>query len=217
MLFRSAVKNKMNNVTKAMFESENAVMNLKSKLDFLTEESAISMDASGFDKSMKATYYEAPEYITRTYGKAGDTYPKSDLSEVVDAKGYVDKRYSSFYKLPLAKNTETGKVSTNSAMSAIAEAFTDESGVLNVKAVAPAFLYQKTRSPKTINDFSFPIGAMEEGALVVVPKFVEDTVKLLENDVALSKIYKIPESEIDGIRSRLVPYMEELNIEIPWD
>lgn len=214
------VKDKMNNsnnVMSAMMECENTLGNLISKLDFLTEESAMSLDAVGFDKSMKDTYYEAPEYVQKKYGSAANTYPKSDLSEVVDSKGYIDKKYSSFYKLPLAKNAETGKLSTNSAMSAIAEAFTDETGILNCNAVAPAFLYQKTRSPKTINDFSFPIGAMEEGSLVVVPKFVEDTVKLLENDVALSKIYKIPETEIDAIRSRLVPYMEELHIEIPWD
>lgn len=214
------VKNKMNdvsNINSVMMECEDAVNSLISKLDFLTEESAMSLDADGFDKSMRDTYYEAPEYVQKKYGTAASSYPKSDLSEVVDSKGYIDKKFTSFYKLPLAKNAETGKLSTNSAMSAIAEAFTDESGVLNCSAVAPAFLYQKTRSPKTINDFSFPIGAMEEGSLVVVPKFVEDTVKLLENDVALSKIYKIPEAEIDTIRSRLVPYMEELHIEIPWD
>lgn len=209
------VKFKMNSMTKAMFESENAMMNLKSKLDFLTEESAISLDAAGFDKGMKDTYYEAPEFLQNKFSGAFRSYPDSDIAEVANKKGYTEET-GSFFKLPLAKNAETSKLSTNSAISAIAEAFTDEGGNLNTKAVAPAFLYQKTRSPKKITDFAFPIGAIEEGALVVVPKFVEDTVKILENDIALSKIYKVPESEIDGIRSKLVPYMKALDIEIPW-
>lgn len=192
---------------------EEAHSKMDSLLNGLSEASAMFGDAVGLDNEwMPKANVEAPSYLSQKFGSSTSFPASSNMSDIND--GYT-KESVPCYKLPVSKNIDTGKLSVSSAMSAIAEAFTVD-GKLDVNKVRSAFLYQKVRKPKTMNDFAIPIAAIEEGNLVAVPKFLEVAAKIVANENGLVNIYKIPTSEHAGLRNMLTPYLEEANIDIPW-
>lgn len=195
----------------AIDEAANALAHTQSVLKALTEDSAMSANADTFVNTYTPIPVEAPKYIDNKFG-ASQKPQQSDF--------YGDETYSKesipVYQLPISKNIETGKLNPASAMSAIAEAFTED-GILNIDEASKAFLYQKVRKPKTLSDFCLPIAAIEEGKLVAVPKFIKTNAKILMNENSMTNIYKIPSDKIDEIRSKLAPYLTEMGEDIPWE
>jgi hypothetical protein len=143
---------------------------------------------------------------------------KSDIINVPDLNTTDYPTGIATEKVPFKSDVEAStRVTIKSAISNLTEALTDLEGAINFDLADKVFLYRKTNTPKSLADYAFPIAQIDEtGSCYAVPQLVQNASKILTNKNCM-RTYNIPDQRVlDEIRSRLMPYLDELNIAAPW-
>ena len=177
----------------------------------IQEASQMASDAEGFDSSMGLTSstdvisYNDKRFSGSLNMKDGDISAKAEGADASVA----------YQPLPLDKVITT-KLTPNSAMSAISEAFISKTGQCDIANLSKAFLASKVQYPRSIDDFVVPIATVNENKeLVAVPHFIEYASKILLSEDKLL-MYKIDPRMITELRNKITPYLQELGKPLPW-
>ena len=187
-----------------------------SALSEATSDMIIYPAENGVGEIPKYEYFDTRVY--RVLQSALKDNNKSDIFIVPEDDGnFVKRSELKKFDLPIYRPKEFNATPTvKSAILNLAESLTDIDGNLNIELAKKAYLYKKTSKPTSLKDFAFPIAICEDNKLYAHPELIKTAANILKNDNCM-KVYDIDSREtLYQLRESLTPYLEELNVEVPW-